>query len=491
MSRSAYIKLGGGLDLVTATREAAPGSASSCVNYEAPVTGGYRRIKGYAQLGPEVPGQGSILGVATFYDRHYAIREDAVAGTATLYRLSLDGLSWDVMGVGGELAPGRHEFDEGNAYATDAGNALYGVGGGQPFELLQDGTLATLTNAPSGATMIALHHNHLFLGFGQGSLQFSGIGDPGNYDAATGGAGEIGVGQLLNGIVRGIGGVLHVLTRDSVQTLRGTGAGSFLLEVTVPGVGARRYSAQSLMMPYFVTERGITTLASAQEFGDFTALQPGARVEPLFSGAGLANRVVASSVSRNKAQYRIFFDNGSGLYLSPNGITQVNFPDQVAVCHGGELASGDESLMMGDDKGLVYRMDSGNSFNGVPIRAYLTLAYTDLKSPSTRKRFRRAFFDVRSGSNASIWLWPDFDYGDIETAAPRRQPIDFMLGGGLWSVNSWDEFQWSVPFLGQEPLDITGTGTAINFAIYSESSNEPHELLGYDLSFDIRRNRRG
>lgn len=491
MSKSAYVRLGGGLDLVTPTRQMKPGSASSCVNYECPVTGGYRRINGYTQLGPEVPGQGAVLGVATFYDRQYAIREDAVAGTASMYRLSVDQTTWELIGTGGELAPNRHEFDEGNPYATDAGNALYGVGGAKPFELDQAGTLTILANAPSGATMIALHQNHLFLGFEAGSLQFSGIGDPTNWDAATGGAGEVGVGQRLTGMVSGIGGVLHVLTRNSVQTLRGSSSADFVLEITVPGVGARRHSAQSLQIPYFVTERGVTTLQAAQEFGDFTALQPGAPVEPLFSGATLANRVVASSVSREKAQYRVFFDNGSGLYLSPTGITQINFPDQVAVCHSSELASGEEFLLFGDDKGLVYRLDSGNSFNGQLIRAYLTLAYTDLNAPSMRKRFRRAFFDVRSGSSASIWVWPDFDYGDIETAAPRRQAIDFLLGGGLWSVSNWDEFQWSVPFLGQEPLDITGTGTSINFAIYSESSDQPHEVLGYDLSFDVRRNRRG
>lgn len=491
VSRSAYIKLGGGLDLVTPTRQMAPGSALACVNYEAPVTGGYRSIEGYAQLGPEVPGQGPILGVATFYDRQYAIREDAIAGTATLYRLSLDATTWDVIGTGGELEPQRHEFDEGNPYATDAGNALYGVGGGQPFELTQGGTLTILANAPSGATMIALHQNHLFLGFPVGSLQFSGIGDPANWDASTGGAGEIGVGQRLTGMIRGVGGILHVLTRDSVQTLRGSSEPNFALEVTVPGVGARSYSGQSLVVPYFVTERGITSLQAAQEFGDFTALQPGAPVEPLFSGGGLSDRVVASCVSRTKAQYRVFFDNGRGFYLSPTGITQIELPDQIAVAHSGELANGEEFLAIGDDKGLVYRLDSGGTFNGQAIRSYLTLAYTDLKSPSTRKRFRRAFFDVRSSANSSLWIVPDFGYGEIETAAPRRQAINLLLGPGMWNVDRWDEFKWSVPFIGQEPLDVTGTATSINFSFYSESSSDPHEVLGYDLSFDIRRNRRG
>lgn len=491
MSQSSYIPLGGGLDLVTPPRQLNPGAALSCINYECPVTGGYRRIEGYTQLGPEVPGQGPLLGVATFYDRHYAIREDDAGGTATLYRLTEDETTWETVGTSGQLEAARHEFDEGNAYATDTGNALYLVGGGKPLELDQDGTLTDLIDAPSGATMIALHQNHLFLGFAAGSLQFSGIGDPAAWDATSDGAGEIGVGERLTGIVKGVGGVLHVLTRDSIQTLRGNNAENFSLEVTVPGAGARSYSAQSLMAPYFVGERSISTLQSAQEFGDFTPMQPGRVVEPLFRANGLSDRVVASSISKRKGQYRVWFDDGTGLYMSGNGITQVQYPDQVAVAHAGEFTSGDEALLFGDAAGKVYRLDHGADFNGTAIRAFLTLAYTDLKSPSTRKRFRRAFWDIRSGSEARIWIQPDFDYGGRDTGRPRRDPIDYLSGGGLWSVANWGEFSWSVPLLGQESIDVTGTGTSVNFAIFSEGSSTPHEILGYDLHFDVRRNRRG
>ncbi|MAX33846.1 MAG: hypothetical protein CME72_12365 [Halomonadaceae bacterium] len=597
MSRSAYVPLGGGLDLVTPTRKVAPGAALSCMNYECPVTGGYRRIDGYTQLGPVAPGQGPVLGVATFADRHYAIREDVGGGTATLYRLSQDETSWEAVGNG--LAVGRYELDEGNVYATDTGRCLYGVGGGLPFELMavpngattyadlqalvddlygsvpDDVTLSAsadvltvtdaqgraisgivvndkagtqlvteadvpeattegdsttvaidlsaedvntigevrftigvlpetvltipeligpfrvLDRAPPGASWIALHQNHLFLGFDVGSLQFSSIGDPATWNAATGGAGEIGVGQQLNGLIKGVGGVLHVLCRDAIKTLRGSSGLDFVLEVTVPGAGTRAYSGQSLMTPYFVGERGITTLEATRRYGDFAPLQAGRSVEPLFAAGGLADRVVASSVSREKAQYRVFFDNGTGLYMSSSGITQVEFPDQVAVTHAGEMSSGEEVLLFGDDQGYVHRLDGGQTFNGTPIRAFITLAYTDLKAPSTRKRFRRAFWDVRAGSDARMWIQPDFDYGDNQTGRPRRSPIDFLLGGGLWGVDNWSDFNWSVPTLGQEPLDVSGTGASINFAIFSESDSSPHELLGYDLQFDVRRNRRG
>ncbi|TDX29100.1 hypothetical protein DFO67_108144 [Modicisalibacter xianhensis] len=492
MSRSAYIRLGGGLDLVTPPDQLAPGAALSCINYECPVTGGYRRIDGYAQLGPVVPGEGPLLGVVTFNDVVYAVRKDVGANTATLYRLDTANSAWVTVGTAGGLNNGRHEFVEGNAYATEAGRCLYGVGGGRPFEIDLNGTFTSLTAAPSGAKFIALHSEHLFLGFEAGSLQHSNIGDPTTWDASTGGAGEIGVGQRLAGLVPGTGGVLHVLCRDSIQTLYGTSSADWQLKVTVPNSGARPYSGQSLITPNFVAERGITSLAAVQEFGDFQPLYPGRLIEPIFTGDGLANRVVASGVSKGKAQYRLWFDNRTGVYMSRAGITTVKYPTQVAVAHSGELLDGTEHLLVGDDQGVVYRLDNGaTTFNGTPIEAFLTLAFTDLGQPSMRKRFRRAFWDIRSGTDAQISVQPDYDYGRNETARPRREFLDYMLGGGLWGVDNWNEFVWSVPHLGQEPMNVAGTGTSINFAIYSKSAGSAHELLGYDLHFDLRRQRRG
>ncbi|GEK48433.1 hypothetical protein HPA02_27160 [Bisbaumannia pacifica] len=604
MSRSAYTPLTGGINLVTPPTQLDPGACLYAVNYECPVTGGYRRIEGYAAEGPEVPGEGPILGVASLSDRILAIREQAPRASAEeggdpqrwAALFQLDDSAWRFLA---EAHPGRHEWAEGNVTGTEGGRTLFGVGQGKPFgvqlpadeagdyvsvvelsgalvgelpdgatyaasgdtitvtdtgsrditgvtvigrdgttlltvaDVLGDGSTNTtldidltgiapndvayitltigsgnyprrlsvpdlelnytvLADAPSGACFIALFKNHLFLGFEPGSLQHSGIGDPENWDAATGGAGEIGVGQTLTGLLLGPGGVLHVVCRDSIQTLYGTNAEDWQLKTTVPNSGGRPYSAQSLMQPYFIAERGIASLEATNAYGDFRPMQPGHPVEPLFLQNQLFTRVVASAISKQRAQYRVWFDNGTGIYMSPAGITTVRFPHQVAVAYSGELDDGNEMLLFGSNAGMIYRLDNGaTTFGGTDIEAFLTLAYNNLRSPSMRKRFRRVFWDVRSGSDANISILPDFDYGRTETGIPRREFIQFLLGGGLWDVATWNNLSWSVPSLGQEPMNVAGTGTAINFAIYSKSSSSPHEILGYDIHFDHRRPRRG
>lgn len=595
MNKNAYIPLGGGIDLVTPPRQMKPGQCLYAVNYECPVSGGYRRIAGYAAVGPVVPGEGPLLGVVTFADRYYAVRKDTGADAATLYRYNSDTNTWDSVGA---CHNGRYEFVEGNLTATEKGRALYGVGGGKPFQLLAspgesveyqsilgvvsalrgnlpsgvvyiasndkliisdtkgrnitglgvfdkaDASLTTgidktgngddttqaeidlsdqapnsigyvrftvgeeaetelaipelaspfyeLSAAQSGAQFIALHANHLFIGFPSGSLQHSSIGKPNSWNAAVGGAGEIGVGQPITGLLNGRGGTLHILCRDSIKTLYGSSTADWQLKITIPNSGAKPYSAQNLLQPYFIAERGITNLQATDQFGDFQPLQAGAMLEPLFTEDGWADRVVCSVISKRRAQYRVFFDDGSGVYMSPTGATTVLFPDAPVVAHSGELDSGEEVVLFGDANGQVYRLgNNADSFAGNPISAFLTLAYTDLRKPAERKRFRRVFWDVRSGSNADITFRPDFDFGGIESAPHLRQTLSFLLGGGLWDVARWNEFAWSAPVVGQEAHDITGSGTSINFAIYSSSISPPHEILGYDLTYSDRRLRRG
>jgi len=493
MTQTAYVPFGGGIDLTTPVRQVEPGRCLFAVNYEAPITGGYRRIEGYEQLGQELPGEGPVLGVVVFADNFYAVRADVGQNEATLYSYDTGTKSWSaVSGTEGALASGRYEFTEGNLSATSTGRALYGVGGGKPFELKSDGSFRVLDQAPSGAKFIALHQNHLMLGFEIGSLQFSGIGDPNEWDAATGGAGEIGLQQELRGLLEGRGGALHIGCRDSMKALFGSSSENFELRITVPNSGAKSYSMQSYIEPYFVAERGITGLQASNDFGDFSPVLPGNSIQPIFSDDGFSDRVIASCVSKRLAQYRVLFDNKTGIYWSPAGATTVEFPVQMVVLNNGEMDVGTEIILSGDADGNVYQFDAdASSFNGQNITAFITIAYNDLNSPSAKKRYRRAFFDIDSGTEDTISVRPELDFGDIESARQLRFFLEYERTGGLWNVDNWDEFAWSSPVLATEPVDVSGSGESVGFSIFSSGTARPHIIYGYTLHYEIRRRNRG
>jgi len=137
-------------------------------------------------------------------------------------------------------------------------------------------------------------------------------------------------------------------------------------------------------------------------------------------------------------------------------------------------------------------MDNGApSFDGTEITGFLTIAYTDLDAPGSKKRYRRAFFDIDSGTEQIISVRPELDYGEVDTARQLRFFLEYEKTGGLWNVDAWDAFAWSAPVLANEPVDVAGSGESIGFSVYSSGSTQPHVLYGYTLNYEPRRLRRG
>jgi hypothetical protein len=106
---------------------------------------------------------------------------------------------------------------------------------------------------------------------------------------------------------------------------------------------------------------------------------------------------MASSLNRPKSQYRAWFSDGYGLWLtSVNqaylGATIVSFPNPVSCTDETDLSTGGMTSYFGssDGHGYVYQMDVGNSFDGANIDAFITMAWNPLKSPRILKRFRAA-----------------------------------------------------------------------------------------------------
>jgi len=489
MTQSAYVPFRGGIDLVTPATMIDPGAALLAINYECPVEGGYRSIEGYIKLGGTLPGQGNVLGVTVWKGDTYAIRETVSGSNAALF--VWDGASWT--SIIATLSVGRYEFTIGNLFATAADEALYFVcPNGKPYKY--DGSTATeLTGAQSGAQWISVHRNHLFIGFEVGSVQWSAIGDEADWTSANG-AGEIGTGDKLSGIKPARGGVLVLICQDSIRALFGSSSADFEVRDISLNSGGRPYSVASMVTPFFLNERGPTSLQAVDAFGDFAESNIGLQIQPLIS-AGFAP--VASCVSRKLSQYRVWAADGRGLRITMSGdklvgITLTEFPDAPVVADGGEADTGEEILVFGDSTGNVYQMESGTSFAGVAIDSILTVAYNHVKSPTVRKRFRRAYIESDGLDETEFFVLPGFAYGADEYARHRRAVLDFIASGGFWDLNTWNNFAWSGPYQSDTPISIAGTAANINFSFYHTSdTTRPHSIKGYSLHYTPRRLRRG
>ncbi|WP_372831001.1 hypothetical protein [Pontibacterium sp.] len=484
-----YTKIGAGLNLTAPPNQMDPGAALLCVNYETPDTGGYRSISGYQLFGGgAVPGTGPILGLTVFQGKALAIRE--LGGVA---RLSYTGgASWTT--VAGDLPVGTYRFASGNFYALAASESLFMVcDQGKPWKW--DGaSLVELAAAPSGAAFIEVHTNRLFLGFAAGSVQYSALGEPNDWDSSVSDAGEVGVSDTVTALASTIG-VLVIGCKNSIQLLYGETKTEYVRKDFARGAGVSVDTMAVLgTLPVFKSDRGITSLQAVQSFGDFEMGDWARHVAPYFDSIASPT---CTMISRSRNQYRMFFDDKTALLATFSGsqlvgITSAAFPDATTLCASGDDGAGGELSVFADDAGQVFRMDTGTSFNGEPINTYITLAYNHFGSPVARKRFRRMHLDIQARDPVDISLLPTFDFGDDRIPRHGVQFARALAAGGLWGIDKWDGFAWGTPILNMHNVHVAGSGTHMGLVINTSSATaKPHTLLGYTAHFDARRVMRG
>lgn len=368
------------------------------------------------------------------------------------------------------IKDGRFQTVIANFGGGTANYKMYGCDGkNRAFEF--DGT--TFVPIKTGMAVdtpghIAFHKQHLFLSFGA-SLQFSALGDPYQWTPLLG-AGELAMNAPITNLLVLPGdqssGALAVYTRTDTSVLYGTSSANFQLSTFNTGTGALAYTAQNMDQAYVLDDRGIMSLGTSLNFGNFLPASLTMNIRPFIEQR--LTLASASLVNRIKGQYRVFFNDGTAIYLTVlNGKVLGSMPVQLtnpALCSvEGEATNGTAISFFGSNNGYVYQMDVGTSFDGTPIAANLNLVYNSTKSPRVLKRYRKASVELTGDSYAEIAFGYDLAYRStaLEQAADLTYQND--LRSAYWDSMIWDGFVWDGSDI--SPSEVEVQGTAENMAI--------------------------
>lgn len=347
--------------------------------------------------------------------------------------------------------------------------------------------------SPDIPTRIQAHKQHLFLAFNH-SLQFSGLGLPYQWSPVVG-AGEIAMNAPITNLIILPGdqssGALGVYTEDDTSVLYGSSEADFKLSNFNTGTGALPYTAQNLDQTYALAERGVMAMGTTLNFGNFLAASLTMNIRPFVQAR--RNLATASVVNREKGQYRVFFSDGTGLYLTiANGKYMggmpVQFPDDVTCCSEGGNVDGPEVSYFGSSNGYVYALDAGTSFDGDPIPANITLVFNAIGSPRILKRYRRASVEMTGDAYAEFSFGYDLGYRSIEIDQPSDSTYTNDLRQSYWDSFTWDDFVWDGRDI--SPSEVEVTGTAENIAIrLSSVSNlfKPFTMNSVIVHYSMRR----
>lgn len=394
------------------------------------------------------------------------------------------------------LPNGRYRFYNNN---FGSGLRIYGCDGvNRGFEF--DGTVfAPIRTGMTSDTPdhVACHKNHLFFAF-DNSLQHSSIGAPYAWSPVMG-ASELNMGDTVTNLLPQTsdsvaGGSMACFTRGRTFMLYGTSSANWSLVTLQQDAGALEDTAQIIGQTYVLDDRGITNLATTQNFGNFAAAAVSDAIRPWL--VERKDAVQDSCVVHEKNQYRLFFSGGSALYMTMvknkiSGFMPMTFPDNIQLAASVEKADGSEIVFYADDAGFVYQADKGTSFDGDDIESYMTLVFNHAASPRTLKQYRKAVLEVGGSGYANFYLSADLGYASTDLNQPTLALVETALESGAWDSGTWDVGIWDGRILQPAEHEIVGIAENIGLRI-AQSSDYFAQLTFYGavMQFAPRRQMR-
>ncbi len=395
---------------------------------------------------------------------------------------------------------GRYKFVIGNFTGSADTIRMYGCdGANRGFEF--DGTTFIPINNPGmGADdkpkNIAIHRNYLFFSY-FGSVQYSGLGTPFNW-TVIGGANEIGASDTVTGFAVQPGSStvasMAIYCRNRTYLLYGNDPTTWELINYSETTGAIENSIQIIGQTYVMDDRGIESLTTAQEFGNFVDATISQRITSLLQTK--RNLVTDSHIARDKQQYRVFFSDGSGIYCTlgkkHQSMMPVLFPNPVTCsCSSETTGGGEEVICFGSTDGFVYQMERGTSFNGASIDAFMYLVFNNLKTYRVINRYRRMSFEIVTDGYSEIEIGYDLGYSSNEISQPDLETRVIDTTPPKWGEVKGGEFIWDGTPLTTLSLAIRGTGENIALKLMSNSDYfAPLKFSGMYLEYSPMRQKR-
>lgn len=394
-------------------------------------------------------------------------------------------------------AGGRFEIiiqNFGGALGTKRAYGCDGVNRGWEFD---GSTFTPITTGaqPTDAPEHCIEHKyHLFFSFGS-SAQHSGTAEPYIWDpvyGASGSVAEIAVGDDITGFSQEGGGslgegALAIISRNKTHILYGSNTDDWQLVPYRDELGGYPWSIQQIGPTILVDDRGITSLITSDKYGNFEHGTLSRNIRPWINER--RQEIVASCISREKSQYRLFFNGGVALYSTFEGLKILGMMPQtlsheISCAWSSELNDGTEIILFGGNNGYVYEMDKGTSFDGDLVEHFINLHYIHFDTPHIEKEFYGGFFEASGDGYAEFSFTYELGYGSSNLTQPDSVTKTVEVSTASWGSFTWDTIYWDGQSLIPSTFELEGRGENISLIISGESDyDSPIKISGALIEF--------
>ena len=505
-----------------------PGYGTRLVNYEAALTGGYRRINGYEFLDATYDdvtnvgdvAEGPVLGVWGYVDGStfeiYAARKETGQTHYNIYRYEPTG--WVTVNTGTTQTATGVTLIRTVTFDTQDKHLIALVDGVNKA-LLYDGTTwyqidsANLGGSgdPGGdqaldaPAIVDYFKGSLILGGDSTTpavVAASAPNDPFTWTAAAGAV------QVLPGFpvvqFKPFRDEMYIFGTSAIRKAIPDLASGFVLQDVTSNLGCiARDSVQEVNSNIiFFAPDGFRTVAGTDKVGDVD-------VGPF--SENIRNTIInitdtypledmRSVVIRNKTQFRYFINNNVTSRNDAYGILGAvrhsegnwEFSEiqgfEVSACWSGYDEDGMEVVLHGDYDGIVYVQEQGGNFAGTDITSIYVSPFIDLGDTTVRKLFRRVDLFTRSEGDFTGTFEVDFDWDSDDVIRPAAYAIDGSGGASLYDAGLLYDNDALYAGASQPvfKINIQGSAFSIQIGFTVIGDYEPHTLQGYVINYSVK-----
>ena len=485
----------GGLVLNKSTFTMQPGEALELENFEPDISGGYRRINGYAKyVSAVVPQTASstekVLMVATFGSKVLAAR-----GTS-IYSADPSGASWTSIDSG-RTSAGKYRFER---YNFDGNDKIIFVDGANAPVFFNTSLTATDVSASSvaGAKYIAAFSDHMFYSGMSSTPQEIVFSEPFNEDgfSIASGSGSIKVDDTIVGL-KVFRDSLFIFCESRIFKLTGSSIANFVVSDVTRDIGCingdtiQEFAGDLI----FLGPDGLRTVAGTAKIGDVELGTISSNVQSIFNENISSASEFDSIVIPDKTQYRIFFTKSGTPDATTKGVICVLKGQrfEFAELRGIKPASTDHFVSNGDvivlhggyADGYVYRQEVGDTFDGTNIAGKYRSPDLTFNDPGIRKHMQRVVINYKPESTVDADLFLRYDYEAANSARPAAYPLD---SGDIVAI--YGTSVYGVPTYGgaAQPLvrqAVEGSGFAVALRVRDGTGSAPYSLKGFQLEYQL------
>lgn len=474
----------------------AVGSATTLQNFENNKEGGYSKIKGYTKFSDtEVTGSGNILALKVISSGLAVVARKNTTNYTQYYYGT--GTTWTSMATSASTGGGKARHAEFNLDGTD--KVVFVDGTNYPAIYSTSGNTVTfLTSSDSadvsGAEHVAIFKNTAFYSKGN-NLYFTAPFSVDDFSAANG-AGSLSVAQDITGLVV-FRDQLIIFTTDTIKRLTGNTAADFQVSPITDRIGC--VDADSIQELggdiIYLAPDGLRLLSATDRIGDL-ALDIASSTITKDSNTFIDNATsFASVLVRGKSQYRIFSyiaaeqaSVAKGLIATKmvsqgaSGISWSTTQGIKAFIADSAYSGSQETVMFANNDGYIYKLETGNSFDGSDIEAIYESPFMPITDPQVRKTFYKMvlYTEPTGDMSLDVNLKYDFDVAN-DTAVIQPNTVSITsTGTAVFQYGASDAKYDTATYGGQ--LDsvyqenVIGSGKTVALRIEDKSTNPTFTL---------------